>query len=548
MKVKVVKLKVIKDVRQFSVWQLLIFVLLFASIGGFFTLRSFGLVCACATGPTAPSNLTASAVSASQINLSWNGSTESSYSGGFYYHIYRNGSQIDVVTSTSWFNTGLSAGTTYSYSVDAYDSYGNASGLSTTASATTPALPPPPPPPNLPLPPTTPANLTAAAVSSSQINLSWTASTSQGDGVGGYEVFRNGVHINNVFTTSWSDTGLSAGTTYSYYLIAYSTHGEESGHSNIASVTTPVPPPPTSPTSLTAETLDDSEIDLSWNASTSSAGIAGYKIYRNGGLVGTTSSTTLSDTGVLTAYYDTPLPAATTYSYYVVAYDNSGTTSSASNTTSATTQSTIPSSAPGSFKATVTSASTVNLSWNASTPGQVGVKQYDIYEVTPPDDTDDNGVLDGQFIASTTGTSYQVTGLAASTGYGFYVIAVDKTDNFSDQSAEALATTNALGYALNVGLSASVTEIGAGQTGTVINTAISPNTLTCTKKFDSDGSALDASWKGSFSGISGYSQVVYPPSGSEFYTFYSYELSCTNGASIAVSGMAVRKYSDDVTN
>jgi fibronectin type 3 domain-containing protein len=401
----------------------------------------------------------------------------------------------------------------------------------------------------LPLPPTTPTNLTATAVSSSQVNLSWTASTSQGDGVSGYEVFRNGSLVNKVFITSWSDTGLSAGTAYSYYLVAVSNSGEESAPSNTASATTfAPPPPPTVPTGLSAETLDDYEIDLSWTASTSSAGISRYNIYRNGSLIGNTSSTTVSDTGSSTAYYDSGLASYTTYSYQVVAIDNNGIASSLSNTVAATTQSTTPPSAPTSFKATVTSSSTVTLSWTASTVNQAGLKEYDIYEVTPPDDTDDNGVLDGLLIGSTTGTSYQVGGLSASTDYGFYVIAVDITGNFSEESTEALATTNAPGYAINVGLSASVTEIGNNTTGVVINTAISGSYQTCTKKFDSDGSATDPSWSGSFSGISSYSQTVHPPNSSQFYTFYSYELSCTNGASTAVSGIAVRQFVDNLTN
>jgi hypothetical protein len=385
-------------------------------------------------------------------------------------------------------------------------------------------------------------------VSSSQINLSWTASTSQGDGVGGYEVFRNGSEVNVVFTTSWSNTGLSPSTTYSYYIIALSQHQEESGPSNTATATTAAIPPPTTPSNLSAEVLDDSEIDLNWSASTSSGGISYYAVYRNGGFVGTTSSTTLSDSGSSTAYYDTGLASAAGYSYYVVAVNNSGVASGPSNSASAVTLSTTPPSAPTGIKATVTSSSTVGLSWNASAINQAGIKEYDIYEVTPPDDTDDNGVLDGTLIASTSGTSYQVTGLGASTDCGFYVIAVDTTGNFSEQSGEALATTNTLGYAINVSLSASLTDIGAGQIGTVINTAIPTSGVTCTKRFDTDGSATDSSWSGSFKGLTGVSQVVYPPSGSGFYTFYSYELSCTNGASTAVSGISVRKYSDDVSN
>ena len=86
-------------------------------------------------------------------------------------------------------------------------------------------------------PPSTPTNLTATAVSSSQINLSWTASTDN-VGVQGYKVYRNGVHIATVTSgTSYSDTGLSASTTY-YYTVSAFDAGNTSTQSNSASATT----------------------------------------------------------------------------------------------------------------------------------------------------------------------------------------------------------------------------------------------------------------------------------------------------------------------
>src|SRR5438093_782363 len=64
-------------------------------------------------------------------------------------------------------------------------------------------------------PPTTPTGLTAAAAGSTGANLSWSASTDN-VGVTGYIVRRNGVQVATPATTSYSDTGLSAATTYSY--------------------------------------------------------------------------------------------------------------------------------------------------------------------------------------------------------------------------------------------------------------------------------------------------------------------------------------------
>lgn len=88
------------------------------------------------TAPSVPTNLIANPVSSSQINLSWNASTDNVGVTG--YRVYRGGTQIVTTTATSYSNIGLSASATYSYTVAAYDAAGNNSATSTTASATTP--------------------------------------------------------------------------------------------------------------------------------------------------------------------------------------------------------------------------------------------------------------------------------------------------------------------------------------------------------------------------------------------------------------------------
>jgi chitodextrinase len=86
--------------------------------------------------PTAPANLTGTAVSSNQINLSWNASTDNV--GVVGYNIYRFGVQIGTSTSTSYSDTGLVASTPYSYTVRARDAAGNLSADSNTVSLTTP--------------------------------------------------------------------------------------------------------------------------------------------------------------------------------------------------------------------------------------------------------------------------------------------------------------------------------------------------------------------------------------------------------------------------
>ncbi|OAS16086.1 chemotaxis protein [Paenibacillus oryzisoli] len=109
---------------------------------------------------------------------------------------------------------------------------------------------------------------------------------------------------------------------------------------------------PTAPTNLTASPVSGSQIDLSWAASTDNVGVTGYDVFRGAALVGSSTTTSFTDTG---------LTASTTYSYTVKAKDAASNVSAASNTISATTLA-----AGGNLALGKTySASTI---WNASYP------------------------------------------------------------------------------------------------------------------------------------------------------------------------------------
>src|SRR6267143_522486 len=90
------------------------------------------------------------------------------------------------------------------------------------------------------LAPTTPTGLTASAVSSSRINLSWSPATDN-VGVIRYGVYRDGVQIAIVIGTSYSNTGLSPATTYSYAVAAYDAARNLSAQSGAVSATTTAP-------------------------------------------------------------------------------------------------------------------------------------------------------------------------------------------------------------------------------------------------------------------------------------------------------------------
>lgn len=92
------------------------------------------------------------------------------------------------------------------------------------------------------LAPTVPTNVAAAAVSSTRINVSWTAS-SDDTGVTGYLVYRDGTNVGGATGTSYVDTGVAAATAYSYTVIAYDAAENQSASSDPALVTTPVAGP-----------------------------------------------------------------------------------------------------------------------------------------------------------------------------------------------------------------------------------------------------------------------------------------------------------------
>ncbi|MFE9780799.1 glycoside hydrolase family 6 protein [Streptomyces sp. NPDC005775] len=85
--------------------------------------------------------------------------------------------------------------------------------------------------------PTAPTGVTSTAKTSSSVSLSWTASTDN-TGVTGYDVFRGGVKVGSSATTSYTDSGLSASTAYSYTVKAKDAAGNVSAASSALSVTT----------------------------------------------------------------------------------------------------------------------------------------------------------------------------------------------------------------------------------------------------------------------------------------------------------------------
>ena len=470
--------------------------------------------------PAAPGNFSGTASSATSVNLSWNPVTPAPDCTINHYVISRSGVPLAESIGTSYTDNTASAYTTYTYSVVAVTA-DNVAGASSNTTVTTPKPPDPGP--------TAPTNLSATPVSGTQINLAWTASTDSVAGIKQYNILRNGVQIGTATATSnpsFGDSGLSSHTTYSYQVVAVSGGGKTAASTIVAAMTFDTTPPSV-PSSLASPSQTVNSITLTWAAATDpvySPSTLTYSVYRNGALVGATAKgvTTLTDTG---------LAAGTTYSYTVTASDPAGNTS---GTSAAFTQATAKlrcskPPAPSSLIAKVTSAVSVNLSWNAvslSAPSGCKIKHYVVER-------------DGATIATPTTINYSDTSVAANTKYSYNILAV--------------ATGNVKGA-----LSESVTVT----TPKVADTS-APNSATKLVAVTVNSSQIDLSWAAGSDPQSGIKQykvlrdnvlVATVASNSQSFgdtglksdTMYTYKLVTVNGAGLTATSASVKATTGDI--
>lgn len=182
-----------------------------------------------------------------------------------------------------------------------------------------------------------PGNLTAAPVSSTQINLSW---SDNNDNESGFKIERSldgltgWIQIDTVGAniTTYANTGLTCRTTYYYRLRAYNAEGN-SDYSNTANAITSACPP-AAPGALTSQAISAGQINLAWiDYSTDEDG---FKIERSPD--GSTNWSEIATVPANTiAYSNTGLACHTPYYYRVRAY-NSGGVSVPGNIANATTQ------------------------------------------------------------------------------------------------------------------------------------------------------------------------------------------------------------------
>jgi hypothetical protein len=325
------------------------------------------------TPPTAPSNLTSSAASSSQINLSW--ADNSNNETGFNIE-RQNGAAWTVIgnvpaNTTSYSDGSLAGGTAYTYRVVAVNTAGPSAYTNTTTATTQTVI-------TTGTPPYAPYFLAATADSSSQISLKWYDNFGVETGVRVERKLGNGswsfVTALAPHSQSYVDTGLNAGTAYTYRVSSFNDAGSSPYTNESAAMTllgTTPPVIPASPSSLTTTTASSSQINLSWADNSNNE--TGFVVERQNGSTWTVLTTTAANA---TSYSDSGLTANTAYTYRVSAINAAGTSVPSNSSTATTQQGSVvvaPPFAPYYLSATANSSSQVTLNWYDNAGVETGV-------------------------------------------------------------------------------------------------------------------------------------------------------------------------------
>ena len=346
------------------------------------------------TLPVAPAALTATAPTSTSVALKW---TDKDSTATGYLVLRSSGSTFSQIgklttgTASSFTDTAVTAGQTYSYEVEAVNAAGN-SVASNVAAVSTP----------VPLP-VVPANLTATLNSNNGVALKWSESDPS---VNGYVVLRStGSTFSQVgkltggSVTTYTDTSVIAGQKYSYEVEAVNPAGD-SVASNVVAVTTPVLMPVV-PTSLTATLNSNNSVALKWSETDPT--VNGFIVLRSDGSSTFTQIGKLTTAGT-TTYMDTTSSPGHNYIYEVESTNVTG-TSAASNTAAVAMPMIAPTMTGGTVNTTM-----ANIVW---TDNDGRATAYNILRST-------NGTTFTSFASVTSGTATSYTDSTVTSGQVYY--------------------------------------------------------------------------------------------------------------------------------
>ncbi len=353
--------------------------------------------------------------------------------------------------------------------------------------------------------PAAPKNLSANAVSNTQIQLSWAQNAHPVNAPIATEVYRattsGGPYtfLGQVAPSSLSflDSTLTPKVKYFYVLRAIDSTAA-SALSNQASVSTSSDTiPPSIPSGLKVVSTTSTTISISWTASTDNVSVDHYVIYVNGAASNVTKQTSFILNGIVSGQ---------SYAIYVKAVDGSNNYSSQSNQVSSGTSGTVPA-VPTSVATTATAYNKINITWKDNSTNETG---FEVYRSTSSAGT--------YSIVTTTAankTSFTDSSLLPSSTYFYKVQAINQYGNSGLSPMDTLTTGSGLNYSYYVGTWTSTPNFATltpSKTGTLPNFSISTGS-------------------GNNFGFLFQGQITIPTTGS--YTFYT---TSDNGSNLYIGG------------
>ncbi|MCG8528379.1 MAG: fibronectin type III domain-containing protein [Opitutales bacterium] len=355
--------------------------------------------------PTVVEGIGVTNIDLHSFSVSWDHSTDAS--GSVFYDLYLNGDLYGSTSENSYEVIDLQANTGYQLEIRSRDAHGNVSSLSSMYEIYTIDT----------IVPTAPVNLRSESLSLTSVGLMWYAS-SDNYGIEKYQIFDNGVLLEETTSTSFLLQGLASNTDYTLTIRGVDEAENVSSDSNVLSIRTL----PEAPTNIASSNITPAGFSVSWSATASSNGIIGYEVMLDGQSVGTTTELTY-------AFYD--LISSTDYTVEVAAIDEFRNSSEKVSISIQTLD--LETNAPTTPSNLIVSSAGVqgtSLTWTASSDDS-GQLYYQI-------------AVNGVVLGESTESNYLIQNIILSDGDLIEVTAIDYSGNRSVGSAQITVTNGSV--------------------------------------------------------------------------------------------------------